>query len=107
MRIVLGRIATHVPQASRHPEVNQQRTTRFEPDNQVLAATVERADTLPGQLGGDFERVVWTREPRVEDLDAFETAAYERWLEPAADGLDLGQLGHGARVVRPEGAAGC
>jgi hypothetical protein len=70
--------------------VNQERTTGFESNNQILAATVDCLDTLTGQLGGDPERVVRAREARVEDLDVVEAATLEHRLEPATDGLDLG-----------------
>src|SRR5262249_40522600 len=96
-----GRPGGDVPQAASHAEVDQERAAGLEPDYQVLAATVDRLDALAGQLGGDLERVERAGQARVEDLDPVESAADERGLEPAADGLDLGQLGHGARVVRP------
>src|SRR5262249_62335389 len=39
-------------------------------------------------------RILGTCQPDVVDLDALERAADEHRLEPAADGFDLGQLGH-------------
>jgi hypothetical protein len=87
--------ALRVSQRPRHSEVDQERTTRRKPNNQILAATIDLGDTLALELAGDLERVVWTREARVGDLDVLEAVTLERRREPAADGLDLGQLGHG------------
>jgi hypothetical protein len=89
-----------VQQASRHAEVNQESAARFESDNYILPATVDGLDPLADQLRGDFERVLRARQAWVEDLDSVEAATDEHGFEPAADGLDLWQLGHGARVVR-------
>jgi hypothetical protein len=80
--------------------VNQERPTGFESDNYILAAAVDGLDPLADELRGDFDRVVRARQAWVEDLDAVEAAADEHGFEPAADGLDLWQLGHGASVVR-------
>jgi hypothetical protein len=80
--------------------VNQERPTGFESDNYILSATVDGLDPLADELRGDFDRVVRARQAWVEDLDTVEAAADEHGLEPAADGLDLWQLRHGASVVR-------
>ena len=89
-----------VQQASRHAEVNQERAARFESDNYIFPATVDGLNPLAHQLCGDLERVLRARQAGVEDLDPVEAAADEQGLEPAADGLDLGQLGHAASVIR-------
>jgi hypothetical protein len=77
--------------------VNQENAPRFESDNYILPATVDGLDPLAGQLRSDFERVLRARQAWVEDLDPVEAATDEHGLEPAADGLDLWQLGHGAQ----------
>jgi hypothetical protein len=98
MSVVFGRrrtaISVPVQQLSSHAEVNQENTTAFEPNNQILAAAIERCDSLSFQLGGHFGGVVGPRETRVEDLDALEAAADQLGLEPCPDGLDLGKLRH-------------
>lgn len=81
--------------------MNQQHTAGLEADHQVLAAAVDGHDPLTDELRGHLERVLRARQARVEDLDPVEAAADEQGLEPAANGLDLWQLGHAARVVRP------
>jgi hypothetical protein len=85
-------------QAPRHAEVDQENATRLEPDNQILAATLDGGDPLALQLGRHLGRVVGTHEARVVDLDALEAAAREDGFQAHADGLDLGQLGHEARL---------
>ena len=74
--------------------MNQENATAFEPDNQILAAAIECRDPLALELGGHSHGFVGPGEAWVEDLDAFEKAAYELGLEPCPDGLDLGKLGH-------------
>ena len=82
-------------QAPRHPEVNQEIPTALEPDNQILAATLQGRDALALELGGDRVGLEGPHEPRVADLDPLEQPPFERGREPAAHRLDLGQLGHG------------
>ena len=94
-KITLGR----VQERPRHPEVHQERTTRLEPNNQILAAPVERGDPLSLQLGDDLQRLERTYDACVEDVDTLEAASDERRLEPAADDLDLGELGHPRTVA--------
>lgn len=101
MRIGLRKpAAVDVQEAPRHSEVNQERATGFESNNQILAATIEGEHALRLQLGRHLGGVDGARQARVEDLDTLETATEERGLEPAADGLDLGQLGHGGQPSR-------
>src|SRR5438067_2848484 len=90
------RCVQHVP---RHAEVDQEDATALEPDNQILAAPLDRGDSLARELGRHLGRVFRTRQPRVVDLDAREAAADEHRLEPPADRLDLGQLGHPANLA--------
>jgi hypothetical protein len=42
MRIVGQLSLRRMPQASRHPEVNQKSPSRLEPNNQILATAFER-----------------------------------------------------------------
>ena len=81
-------------QAPRHPEVNQENSTGFEPNNQILAAAIERRDALTLELGGDGDRLERADEPRVVDLDPLERAAHDVRFERETDRLDLGKLGH-------------
>ena len=94
MRVLLEPVAD-VPQAPRHPEVNQENATAFEPDNQILAAAIERGDPLALELGGHSGGIGGPGEAWVEDPDVLETAADELGLESCPDGLDLGKLRHG------------
>src|SRR5215208_8128194 len=94
MRDIDGRSRRRVQKVPRHPEVDQENATALEPNNQILAAPLERFDALADELGRDLGRVLWPRQPRVFDLDVLEAASDEHRLEPAANRLDLGQLGH-------------
>ena len=87
---MVGDARTHVPKASRHPEVNQENTTTFESNNQILAAPLQCFDALLLEARGHVAGLVRTDEAMVGDLDAFETAPDECRLESAAHGLDLG-----------------
>ena len=98
MRVVLEPVAD-VPQTPRHPEVNQENATTLEPNNQILAASLDGGDALALQLGRDLERLERPHQPRVEDLDALEAPPDERGLELATDRLDLGQFGHWPSVA--------
>jgi hypothetical protein len=75
--------------------VNQENATALEPDNQILAATLDRDDSLVLELGRHRLRVERADDPGIRDLHLLEAAADECMLEARADGLDLGQLGHG------------
>src|SRR5439155_8230159 len=86
--------ARRVEERPRHPEVHQESPTRFEPDNQILAATIDQRDPLAFELPRHLERVEWARQPWIGNLDPREGASLQPRREPAADGLDLGQLGH-------------
>lgn len=75
--------------ASRHPEVNQETTTRLEPKNQILASPTDARDALALQLGGNFLGVERPRQARIEDLDAIESTTGKRRLQADADRLDF------------------
>jgi hypothetical protein len=79
--------------------VNQENPTRFEPNNQILPASLQGGDRLALELGGDLPRIVGARESRVRDLDAVEGPADQMRLESRPDRLDLWQLGHAASVA--------
>ena len=76
--------------------MHQQRAAGLEADDEVLPAAVDGLDPLADQLRGHLERVLRPRQARIEDLDPVEATADEHGLEPPANGLDLGQLGHAA-----------
>src|SRR5581483_6225227 len=88
-------------EATRHPEVNQEYATALEPNNQILAAPVDRRDALPGERGGHGLRLERTREALVEDRHVAERASQKLRLEAAPDRLDLGKLGHGTSLAWP------
>jgi hypothetical protein len=75
MRIVDQRSARPVPQASRHPEVNQKSPPGFEPDNQILPTAFERRHSFAFELGRDGAGFEGPHESRVADVDAVEPAA--------------------------------
>jgi hypothetical protein len=100
MRIAFQRCSgVEVQNVPRHPEVDQESPTGFEPNNQILAAAIDRGDVLALQLGSDLDRVERARQPRVGNLDTLEGAPDQPRLEPATDGLDFRELGHRTRVV--------
>ena len=105
MGVVLEPVAGRVSEAPRHPEVNQETATALEPKNQILAATIECRDPLADELRLDEPGVVRPRQPRVGDHHGLETPTRDDRLEPAADRLDLGQLGHTASVAMAGGRA--
>ena len=80
--------------------MDQESPTRLEPNNQILAAAIDRGDAYALQLGRDHDWVERTRQPRVGDLDTLEAAPGELRLEPATDGLDFRELGHRTSVIR-------
>jgi hypothetical protein len=101
---ILGKVlntvlsTVRVSQRTRHAEVDQERTTRLEPNNQILATAIDLRHVLALELSRDLDPVVWARQAGVADLDVHEPAALQRRRKPAADGLDLGQLGHSRTV---------
>jgi hypothetical protein len=86
-------------EAPSHPEVDQQNTTALEPNNQILAAPIDRRDTLTLELGRHLGGVVGADEPRVVDEHALEAATDEHRSELRADALDFRELRHIASVV--------
>ena len=96
---MLGRSVALVSHRPRHPEVNQEHTSGFEPNNQILAASLDGRDGLSLELRRDLAWLDGPRHARIEDLDTVEPPAGEDWLEASANRLDLGQLGHGASLA--------
>ena len=109
MGIVGQRSRSTVPEASRHPEVDQEHPTRFEPNDQILAATLDRLDALADELGGDDlgREGRTSRGSLIVALD--DLRALEHGRDAGADGLDLGQLGHASSLAVPVlvGSARC
>ena len=82
--------------------MNQQRASRLEPNNQILATPIERFHPLALERSGHPARIERPRQPRVRDLDPPERSPLENGCEFTPDALDLGQLGHELTlVVRP------
>ena len=100
MRIVRKRPARSAQEAPRHPEVDQENTTALEPNNQILAATLDGGDVFPFELGRHLGGLVRAYEARVVDAHPLEAPADERGLELPANALDLRQLRHTASVNR-------
>jgi hypothetical protein len=96
MRVVRKRPTRSAKEAPRHPEVNQKNATALEPDNQILAATLDRRDQLPFQLGRHLGGLVWADEARIVDAHPLEAPTYECRLQLKADRLDLRELRHTA-----------
>jgi hypothetical protein len=83
-----------MPQASRHSEVDQESATGLEPNNQILASTLECAHALTFELPGDGVGLEGPDESWIANLDALQPTTDEVRLERATNRLDLGQLRH-------------
>jgi hypothetical protein len=94
MGIVRKLPARRDQKASRHPEVNQQDETILEPDNYILATSIDRCDALLFEPSRDLPGIEGARQPLVEDLDRHECSAGEDRRQLRFDGLYLWQLGH-------------
>ena len=92
-----------MPQASRHPQVDEEHATRFEPDDQVLAAALDAVDALADELAGDDRRCEGAHETRIVDRCVNDPRAFEHRRDAGANGLDLGQLGHEPSLDGPPG----
>src|SRR6266700_417221 len=99
MRVVRERLVRSAQKTSRHPEMDQENPTALEPNNQILAPSLDSSDALPFQLGRHLGRLVGTHEARVVDAHALEATTYQHGLELPADTFDLRQLRHGTSVV--------
>ena len=88
---VVGKLpGRRAKEAPRHPEVNQEDETTFEPDNYIFAAAFDPRDTLALQLSRHQPGVDRARQPLVEDFDRSECSAGEDRLQLRSDGLYLG-----------------
>src|SRR5436190_13174162 len=105
MRVVRERSVRRAQEASRHPEVDQENTTALEPNNQILAAALDRRDVFPFELGRHLGGLVRAHEARVVDAHPLEAPADERGLELPANTFDLRQLRHTASVIVSPSAA--
>lgn len=91
MRIVVrqltGRQNSKTP---RHTEVNKESSPALEPDNQILAATIDRRNALAFDLGRHEIRGERTHKPRIGDRRSPDAGAVEDRRDLPAHGLDLG-----------------
>ncbi len=95
-----GKVACReVEQRAGHPEVHNERPAALQPPQEVLAASLDGRDPLTHERIRHEARRDGPRQPGVGDLGARDGRAFDERRDPAADGLDLGQLGHG-RIVR-------
>src|SRR3982750_3010496 len=99
MRVTVERPVPRVPEAPRHPEVNQEAQPGIESNDQILAAAINLPHALSLEFGRDGGTVERPRQPRVDDLDPLERASDEHGLELDADRLYLGKLRHIASVT--------
>ena len=58
--------------------MNQERPSRLEPNNQILATAIDGGDPLALELPRDLDGVERPRQARVGDLDPLEAAPLER-----------------------------
>ena len=75
---------------------------------QVLPPAVDLGDLLADERAGHETRLDRPGQPRIDDLGVDDRGALEDGRDLAADGFDLGQLGHdghrrdaGGTVARP------
>src|SRR5437016_4078692 len=83
----------------RHSEVDQERATRLEPNNQILATAIHRRDPLALELARHVVRVERARQPRIGDSDPLQAPPFECRREAQPDPLDLGQFWHDPTVA--------
>ncbi len=74
MRVVDQLPSIRDTQRTRHPEVHEQRPTRFEPHNQILATATDLRHAFPDERVGDDGRVERPHEAWIADLHPLETA---------------------------------
>ena len=98
MRVVGQRSSARVTQGPRHPEVDQQRPSRFETDNQILATAPDRRDALPDELARDDRRVERPHEAWIANLDVLEECPFEHRRDRPTNGFDFGQFRHGVSL---------
>ena len=76
-------------EAPGHAQVNKEREPALEPEEEILPAPLDRADTVSFQLLHHLEEIVWARQPGVEDLHPRERPPLQSRCELRADRLDL------------------
>ena len=86
-------------QLAAHPEVAEEGVAVVEREPEVLAAAQGALEPATGQRGGEAGRAAQVAAYRtgVQDGDRLDGAADDVAGQAVADGLDLGQLGHGSR----------
>jgi hypothetical protein len=87
--------------------VDQESPSQLESDNQILATTLDASDTLTDELGCHDLRLERTYEQGIEDRRPLYRPSDEHGLDAAADGLDLGELGHETSVGATARSAAC
>ncbi len=105
MGILAQRSLRRVPDAPRHPEVDQENSTALETDNQILAAAPNAHDPLSLEAPFDLGRLERPDEARVRDAYTLEAATAQHRVELRADGLDLGELRQRRSAYRRRGGA--
>ena len=83
--------------AAGHAEVDDQRLAAVEVGEEILGAAAQRGDPGAGEAGGEPRRER-AAEVGAADVGVDDDAAGQDGLEAAADGLDLGKLGHGGNL---------
>ena len=80
------------PEASRHPEVHQQRTDFLEIKDQILCTAAHASDAVPG----DLIEGLGNRKPQPAMADDYfsDGLSYDVRLHAAAGGLDFWELRH-------------
>ena len=100
MRIFVDRLADRCcPKAPRHTEVNKESSPALEPNNQILAATIDRCDALAFDLGRHEIGRERTHETGIENGRLRDPSPDEDRCDLSAHGLDLGKLRHCASVA--------
>ena len=82
--------------AAGHAQVDDERESALEADDEVLAAPLDGRDTLSGQLRLHLGGIQRHRQPVVVDAHARDRAPEQARLEPSPVRLHLGQLRHRA-----------
>ena len=70
--------------------MHQERPTRIESDNQILATAPDLGDALSDELAGDDHGVERPHQAWIANLDSLEARPLEHGRDRPAHGLDLG-----------------
>ena len=101
VRIVGQAPRRRMPKRPRHAEVDDERAPARHPPQEVLPPALDRCYSLADERIGDESRFDGTRQANVVDLGLQDRRALEHRSDLPTDGLDFGQLGHGAIVRTP------